>query len=401
MSDSHKISDSDSDNNHDINMNVLLVDDEKHFREILVKRLNQRGMVALQASNGEEALRLLEEKPVNVIVMDVKMPKMNGIETLRHVKERYPATEVIMLTGHASTRDGVDGIKSGAFDYLTKPIEFEQLLRKIRQAQNKIRRAEAEKKEAAFRERIKHQMAINERLVALGTIAAGVAHEINNPLAIIQDSAGWVRQILAKPEMDSIPRRSDFEKALDRIQSSIDRARRIVQQLLHVVKTESTESPDLVETTEVNLKKLAEECISLVELEASYKKIKVSLESSEPNPIVKTDPYQLAQVLINLLTNSIQATDAGGKIDFSIVTAQDKVNIIVQDTGCGIPEENLTKIFEPFFSTKAVGVGTGMGLYISSAIIVKLGGLMTVESELGKGTSFTITLPLKNDPLLG
>jgi two-component system, NtrC family, sensor kinase len=401
MSDSHKISDSDSDNNHDINMNVLLVDDEKHFREILVKRLNQRGMVALQASDGEEALRLLEEKPVNVIVMDVKMPKMNGIETLRHVKERYPATEVIMLTGHASTRDGVDGIKSGAFDYLAKPIEFEQLLRKIRQAQNKIRRAEAEKKEAAFRERIKHQMAINERLVALGTIAAGVAHEINNPLAIIQDSAGWVRQILAKPEMDSIPRRSDFEKALDRIQSSIDRARRIVQQLLHVVKTESTESPDLVETTEVNLKKLAEECISLVELEASYKKIKVSLESSEPNPIVKTDPYQLAQVLINLLTNSIQATDAGGKIDFSIVTAQDKVNIIVQDTGCGIPEENLTKIFEPFFSTKAVGVGTGMGLYISSAIIVKLGGLMTVESELGKGTSFTITLPLKNDPLLG
>jgi two-component system, NtrC family, sensor kinase len=396
MSDSHKISD--SDNNHDNDMNVLLVDDEKHFREILVKRLNQRGMVALQASNGEEALRLLEEKPVSVIVMDVKMPKMNGIETLRHVKERYPATEVIMLTGHASTRDGVDGIKSGAFDYLTKPIEFEQLLRKIRQAQNKIRRAEAEKKEAAFRERIKHQMAINERLVALGTIAAGVAHEINNPLAIIQDSAGWVKQILSQPEMNTIPRRPDFEKALDRIQSSIDRARRIVQQLLHVVKTQSTESPDLVETTEVNLKKLAEECIALVELEASYKKIKVSLESSEPNPIVKTDPYQLAQVLINLLTNSIQATDGGGKINFSIMTAQDKINIIVQDTGCGIPEENLTKIFEPFFSTKAVGVGTGMGLYISSTIIVKLGGLMTVESELGKGTSFTITLPLKNDP---
>jgi two-component system, NtrC family, sensor kinase len=391
MSDSHNISDS----NHIDVMNVLLVDDEKHFREILVKRLAQRGIGALQASDGEEALRLLEEKPVDVIVMDVKMPRMNGIETLRHVKERYPATEVIMLTGHASTRDGVDGIKSGAFDYLTKPIEFEQLLRKIRQAQNKIRRAEAEKKEIEFRERIKQQMAINERLVALGTIAAGVAHEINNPLAIIQESAGWVGQILAKPEMSTIPRRPDFEKALDRIQTSVDRARRITQQLLQVVKTQSTEIPDLLEMTEVNLRKLAEECIALVELEASYKKINVLLESAEPNPIALTDPYQLAQVLINLLTNSIQATDAGGQITFTITASPNKINIAVQDNGCGIPEENLTKIFEPFFSTKAVGVGTGMGLYISWGIVTKLGGQMTVESQHGKGTTFTIALPVK------
>ncbi len=391
MSDSHNISDS----SHIGEMNVLLVDDEKHFREILVKRLSQRGIIALQASDGEEALRLLEEKPVDVIVMDVKMPRMNGIETLRHVKDQYPATEVIMLTGHASTRDGVDGIKAGAFDYLTKPIEFEQLLRKIRQAQNKIRRAETEKKEIEFRERIKQQMAINERLVALGTIATGVAHEINNPLAIIQDSAGWVKQILAKPEMSTIPRRPDFEKALDRIQTSVDRARRITQQLLHVVKTQSAEIPDLVEMTEVNLRKLAGECIALVELEASYKEIKVSLESSDPNPIVWTDPYQFAQVLLNLLTNSIQATDAGGKINVVIKSSEEQVSLAVQDNGYGIPEENLTKIFEPFFSTKAVGVGTGMGLYISSGIVTKLGGVMAVDSQPDKGTTFTIELPVK------
>lgn len=384
------------DSNPNNEMNVLLVDDEKHFREILVKRLSQRGIPALQAADGQEALQVLEEKPVDVIVMDVKMPRMNGIETLRKVKERYPSTEVIMLTGHASTQDGVDGIKSGAFDYLTKPIEFEQLLRKIRQAQNKIRRSEAEKKEAEFRERIKQQMAINERLVALGTIAAGVAHEINNPLAIIQEAAGWVRQILVKPEMSEMPRKPDFEKALDRIQSSVDRARRITQQLLQVVKTQGSGIPDLLEMSHVNLRKLVEECILLVELEASYKKIEISLESSEPNPVVSTDPYQLAQVLLNLLTNAIQATDSGGKINITIKPAADQVHLMITDNGCGIPEENLNKIFEPFFSTKAVGVGTGMGLYISWGIVSKLGGMMTVESKVGEGTTFTIKLPAKD-----
>jgi two-component system, NtrC family, sensor kinase len=389
MSDIQKI----NDNNPADEMNVLLVDDEKHFREILAKRLGQRGITTLQASDGEEALRLLETKPVEVIVMDVKMPRMNGIETLRHVKENYPASEVIMLTGHASTQDGVDGIKSGAFDYLTKPIEFEQLLRKIRQAQNKIKRAQAEKKEAEFRERVKQQMAINERLVALGTIAAGVAHEINNPLAIIQEAAGWVKQILVKPEMSEMPRKPDFEKALDRIQSSVDRARRIAHQLLQVVKTQSAGIPDLLEMTEVNLTKLVEECILLVELEAAYKKIEISLECSEPDPVISTDPYQLAQVFLNLLTNAIQATDTDGKINISIKPSSDQIHLTVSDNGCGIPKENLNKIFEPFFSTKAVGVGTGMGLYICSGIVSKLGGMLTVESQVGKGTTFTIQLP--------
>jgi two-component system, NtrC family, sensor kinase len=374
---------------------VLLVDDEKAFREILAKRLTRRGLQVLEASRGEEALQILEEKPADLIILDVKMPGMNGLETLKRIKARHPAVEVIMLTGHASTQDGVEGIKAGAFDYLTKPIEIEQLFKKLTQAQDKIRSLQAEKLDAEFRERIKQQMVVAERLVALGTMATGVAHEINNPLAVIQDAAGWMRQILDKPEMSGISRKEDFDRALRRITKSVDRARRITQQLLQVVKSQSHEMLDPSTMSEVALKGLVQEAVSLIEPEALLRKISISLESVDPSPIAWTDPYQLLQVLLNLLNNPIQATKAGGRITISLQASLEEACIAIQDTGCGIAEENLTRIFEPFFTTKGVGQGTGMGLYVSWGIMAKLGGLISVESKVGHGTMFTISLPVK------
>ncbi|MEW6077865.1 MAG: response regulator [Thermodesulfobacteriota bacterium] len=376
-------------------IHILLVDDEKDFREVLTKRLGRRGIGVRAAANGAEALRLMAESRVDVIVMDVKMPGMDGIETLHGVKADYPETEVILLTGHANTRDGVDGIKAGAYDYLTKPVELEHLILKITQAHDKVRRGNAEKQEAEFRERVRQQMVVSERLAALGTMATGVAHEINNPLAIIQEAAGWMRQILVTPEMRDIPRKGDFEKALDRIHKGVDRAGRITRQLLQAVRTQTAETVDPASLIEVSLKALAEESIALVQTEAAMKNIEIVLESVPPHPIAWSDPYSLLQVLLNLLTNAIQATGRDGRITIRLSSSLEEARIMLQDTGSGISEENLTRIFEPFFTTKGVGQGTGMGLYISWGIISKLGGLIDVASRDGQGATFTITLPVK------
>jgi signal transduction histidine kinase len=377
------------------NIDVLLVDDEKDFRQILAKRLKRRGIHVREADRGETALQMLAESPVDVVILDVKMPGMDGIECLRRIKETQDLTEVIMLTGHADIQGGVEGIKAGAFDYLSKPVELEHLVRKIKQAFHKIQRILAEKEAHAFKEQVQQRMVVAERLVALGTMAGGVAHEINNPLAVIQDSAGWLQQILEKPEMQAMPRREDFKKGLDRINTAVKRAGKITQQLLQAVKTQTTEMADPSTFVEVNLKNLSDEAITLVRPEASLKNIAVLLESPEPDPVAWTDPLQLLQVLLNLLSNSIQATKEGGQVVIRLDTSLEEAKIIVTDTGCGISKENISRIFEPFFTTKEADQGTGIGLYVSWGIITSLGGLITVESEVDKGTTFMITLPAK------
>ena len=366
---------------------LLLVDDEDEFRQAIAKRLAKRGLVSDQAADGAECLSLLEKKTMDVVVLDVKMPGINGIEVLRNITNKYPKTEVILLTGQATASDGVEGIKSGAFDYLTKPIELEHLFNKICQAYEKIQRLEAEQKEAQYRKQMEQQMIVTERLASLGTLAAGVAHEINNPLAIIQESTGWMRQLIEKDELKDMPRLDDFSKALDKVEKSVERASRITHQLLGFVGKAETV------ITEVNLMNLAGETIQLIAHEAKNRDIQVVCKF-EPSPgPIWSDAYQIRQVLLNLLTNAMHAVNSGGTITISAEDVGDSQVITVGDTGPGIPVENLAKIFEPFFSTKAPGQGTGLGLFVSRGIIEKLGGTIEVDSKIGQGARFRVSLP--------
>jgi two-component system NtrC family sensor kinase len=368
-------------------MRLLLVDDEEEFRRTIAKRMKLRGIVSEQSASGEECLSVLEKKAMDVVVLDVKMPGMSGIEALHHIKKKYPKIEVILLTGHATTQDGVEGIKAGAFDYLSKPIELDHLLEKIKHAYDKIRREEEKLREAEFRKKMEQQMIATERLASLGTLAAGVAHEINNPLAIIKESAGWIKQILKKEELAEIPRRHDLDMALNKIEKGVERAKRITLQLLGFAR-----KSDSV-LAEVNLKQLADEAVQLVKREAADKGIEIVQEMDIPENTIWSDPYQLRQVMLNLLTNAIHATGSGGNITIRLEPIAEAVALTVQDTGQGIPKENLERIFEPFFSTKPPGEGTGLGLFVARGIVEKLGGKIEVESQLGRGTSFCIRLP--------
>jgi len=375
-------------------LRLLLVDDENDFRQTLVKRLNKRGIEANQAASGEACLALLAERPMDVVVLDVKMPGIGGFDVLQRIKALGLSTEVILLTGHAATQDGVEGIKAGAFDYLSKPIEFEHLLGKIRQAYDKIVGTREKRQAAEYKARLAQQMIATERLAALGTLAAGVAHEINNPLAIINEAAGYMRLLVNKLAADT-PQREGFQKALDKIEKSVKRARTITHQLLGSVrKNESV-------LAEVNLAELAEETRQLLAGQARDKNLAMTLEAPADLAAVWVEPNQVRQILINLLGNAVHATPEGGRVWIRITASGAGVTLEVGDTGTGIPRENLDKIFEPFFSTKTPGQGTGLGLYVSRQIVEKLGGSIEVHSRVGQGSRFVVEIPNQVEPHKG
>lgn len=374
---------------YDDEKTLLLVDDEEGFRATIAKRLGKRGFVLIQASSGEECLEILSKEPMDVVVLDVKMPGMNGIETLKAIKQTYKKTQVILLTGNVAVSDGIEGIKSGAFDYLTKPVEIDHLVNKIKQAFEIIRLEEEKQEELEYRAKLEKKMIDTERLVSLGTLSTGIAHEINNPLAIINESAGFMKQVVSAPEMFEYSQRDALLMGIEKIEKSVKRARKITHQLLGHVKKQGSQF------SEVNLKALLYETLGLLKKELEDKNIKIIWKIDKEKNVFWSDPYQIRQVLMNLLNNAIHAVKKNGSITLSISDIDDDIILEIEDDGIGIPKENLRKIFDPFFTTKSFDEGTGLGLFVVHKILSDLDSEIEVKSTLGKGTSFKIKLPKK------
>ena len=375
----------------DSKIRLLLVDDEDGFREAIARRLAKRGIPSLQAASGEACLALLDKTPMDVVVLDVRMPGMDGLETLRVIKKRFDNTQVILLTGNVAVADGIEGIKSGAFDYLTKPVEIDHLFNKINQAYDMIQLEEEKRQQQEYRDKLEKKMVDTERLAALGTMSTGIAHEINNPLAIINEAAGFMKQTLDAPDMESFPQRQGLLMALGKIETSIKRASRITHQLLGHVKKQGARFAC------VDMTLLVLETLALLKGEMKHKQVNIHWKTPQKEFMLVSDAYQIRQVLVNLVSNAIHALHPNGTITLSIHETPVFTVFGIEDDGVGILPENLGKIFDPFFTTKSFDQGTGLGLFVVHKIISGLGGEVDVESQPGKGTGFIIKLPRNLD----
>ena len=245
---------------------------------------------------------------------------------------------------------------------------------------NRIREADRRREEAL------HNLEYTNKMASIGRMAAGVAHEINNPLAIINEKAGLLKDLLTAN--DKPPEPDHLLESVEGVIRSVDRCSVITHRLLGFAKRIDPA------TTRIVVAPLIEEVLSFQEKEADYRSITINLDIADDLPIIESDRGQLQQVFLNILANAFAAVADGGRIDITARVADEStVAVTISDNGDGIPEEHIGRIFEPFFTTKAE-YGTGLGLSITYGIVERLGGRIEVESTVGAGASFTVHLPV-------
>jgi len=235
---------------------------------------------------------------------------------------------------------------------------------------------------------LNEQLIQSDKMAALGKMATGIAHEINNPLAIIGEKAGWMRDLLFDENFKESENFEEYEKSIDKIEEHIERARKITHNMLGFARRMERRLDD------VDINDVLNQTIELLQSHAQTNNIKISKDLQPDLPIIASDQSQLQQVFLNLATNAIDAIEKDGLIEVKTKVEDSQVVISIKDDGQGIPEKYLKKVFDPFFTTKETGKGTGLGLSVSYNIIEKLGGTITVESKISDGTVFKVKLPI-------
>jgi signal transduction histidine kinase len=349
---------------------VLVVEDDPEIRGFVSSVLQTEYRV-LEAVNGDEGRqRAIKERP-DLIVSDVMMPVMSGLQMLAALRELPETADipVILLTARQEISEKVEGLSTGANDYLGKPFSPRELLARI-EAQLRLR-------EAAVR------AAENERLAATGLLTSGFAHEVRNPLNGLMNAMLPLRDSVLGEKADPETARA----MLDVIDECGTRIRYLAESLLAFVRSNDRPVAVNLDTLlDSTLNVLAWKVPSGVTIEKDYR-------CDMP---VMGDPGSLNQVWVNLLDNALRAVGDSGRVRVSTELQGETAVVAVADSGVGIKQEDMDRLFQPFFSTRAAGEGTGLGLALCRRIVLRHGGHIHISSEYGKGTKVEVRLPLKS-----
>lgn len=351
---------------------ILVADDQASVRQFLHDVLVRAGYRVTLAAHGEEALERVRSDAPQVLLTDLAMSPMSGLELIGHLKRLAPVLVPIVITGFGTVEKTVELMRAGAFNVLTKPCQTGEITATVAKALEHHHVLSANQD---LRERLR----VQDKLAMIGKLAAGVAHELNNPL---DATLRCVRML-----KERLPADPDTREIAELAHAGLTRMADIVQSLLTFSRHAA------VEQTPQALAGIVEESVTAVLLalgDRAPRITRVLASEVERSPL----PRGLYQVLTNLVRNACDACGPGGHVAVRAERRDDRLLIAVTDDGPGIPPAVLPRVFEPFFTTKEPGKGTGLGLPISARIVEKFGGSIRLECPPEGGTVATVSLPV-------
>ncbi len=383
---------------------LLIVDDEDGPRESLRFVFKDR-MNCVTANCGHDGIAYANSNPVDVAIIDIRMPDMTGVDVLREIKTHDPNIECILLTGYETLETARAAVHFGASDYLNKPFDVFHIREIVDAclARRKHKRQATEKIQSLqkLNQDLTHAVANQSRTTTASALSEGVVHELNNPLSII---AGYIQLLeldLVKLSEGDASATNYIQNRFSTIQREIQRCKEITERFLRFSRAPKLQS-EIIKAVP-----LLEDTALLLRAHPARGQCRITANAIEPSLAIQANPVEFMQALINIGINALQAMNGQGTLLFTAERSPAPVNPIfrtpnydplsslvrfaVTDTGCGIAAENIEKIFTPYFTTKHDG--TGMGLAIVAEIVGKAGGAIEVLSSVGKGTNFNIYLP--------
>lgn len=377
---------------------LLIVDDEPVILQILKAVFEEEPWRLTLVGTGAEARRVLQSERVDLLLTDKNLPDVNGLELLRIAKEREPLCEVIILTGYGSLETALAAMELDAFDYVLKPLNnVFDIRKKARQAfakqdvalENRRLILELREKNTALEAALDETRALqaeliqSEKLAGIGTLAAGIAHEISSPLFGIMGLA------------EAIADEQDLALAQSYARDVVEYCRTVRDIVVELSSYSRAASNEYLTTVE--LARVVHDALRLVERSADVRNVRFEMDI-EDGLLLQARTNEVQQVFVNLLKNAAEATgeqEGGGLVRLAAGRTGNTVWATVSDNGPGIDPEKQKLIFDPFYTTKAPGKGTGLGLNIVYRIVTKYRGVITVDSRPGQGATFELRFPLE------
>jgi len=371
--------------------NILLVDDEKDIREVLVLPLADWGYQIFEAENGKAALDKFREIQPPIVLTDIKMPGMDGIELLQKIKHENPETEVIMITGHGDMELAVRSLKNQATDFITKPINVDALEIAVQRAKDKIITREKLQEYTESLEKLIHEKTeLQSHLSSLGLMIGSISHGIKGLLTGLDGGMYILNSGIAKKDQRRV------KEGWEIVATMVERIRKMVMDILFCTKERK------LKYERINVLTFAEEVANELEPKMKAQQIEFKKNFNSIAQEFEIDGTYVHSALINIIENAVDACDAEPKkiapeITFGVRDHQKSIIFEISDNGIGMDADTLQKIFTPLFSAKG-SKGTGLGLFISNTIIEQHGGIINVNSNPGQGTLFQIKIPQKKGP---